>query len=127
MAPSSRSLKNTKAIIPLPADSTTRRQWSRQTITHADKNTKRSCDRRYVPPRKEKQRKCRMASIQKTRAGVFTRGGAVSAGNGAVRYERTASTRLFLAVAASAGFVSVAPATVINGPFSPIRAEVGGS
>jgi hypothetical protein len=42
MAPSSRSLKNTKAIIPLPADSTTRRQWSRQTITHADKNTKRS-------------------------------------------------------------------------------------
>jgi hypothetical protein len=44
---------------------------------------------------------------KKTRAGVFTRGSAVSAGNEAVRYERRASTRLFLAVAASAVFVSV--------------------
>jgi hypothetical protein len=38
----------------------------------------------------------------------------VSAGNEAVRYERPASTRLFLAVAASAVFVSVLTATMIN-------------
>ena len=68
-----------------------------------------------------------MASIQKTRAGVFTRGGAVSTGNGAVRYERTASTRLFLAVAASAVFVSVLTATMINVLIPLIRAQFGAS
>lgn len=47
----------------------------------------------------------------------------MSAGNGAVRYERTASTRLFLAVAASAVFVSVLTATMINVLIPLIRAQ----
>src|SRR5215212_11691631 len=42
MAPSSRSLNNTKAILSF-LDSYTCHQWSRYTITHADKDRKRSC------------------------------------------------------------------------------------
>jgi hypothetical protein len=44
-----------------------------------------------------------------------------------VRYERTASTRLFLAVAASAVFVSVLTATMINVLIPLIRAQFGAS
>ena len=51
----------------------------------------------------------------------------MSTGNGAVRYERTASTRLFLAVAASAVFVSVLTATMINVLIPLIRAQFGAS
>jgi hypothetical protein len=49
----------------------------------------------------------------------------VSAGNEAVRYERPPSTRLFLAVAASAVFVSVLTATMINVLIPLIRAQFG--
>jgi len=87
-----------------------------------------------VPLRQEERRKRRTACAQKTRAnGVFARGrevrrgGAASVGDGAVRYERSASTRLFLAVAASAVFVSVLTATMINVLVPLIGARFGAS
>jgi Mg/Co/Ni transporter MgtE len=51
----------------------------------------------------------------------------VSAGDGAARYEGPASTRLFLAVAASAVFVSVLTATMINVLVPLIGARFGAS
>ena len=51
----------------------------------------------------------------------------MSAGNGAVLRERPASTRLFLAVAASAVFVSVLTATMINVLIPLIRVQFGAS
>ncbi len=51
----------------------------------------------------------------------------MSAGSEAVRYERPASTRLFLAVAVSAVFVSVLTATMINVLIPLIRAQFGAS